>query len=632
LGFQGPPVLHHKSTSFTMPNQLGTGRFLMLLTLLMVSLCASSPPPCDSTSGTDSCLENSRSILQRKTHDSSVDELGGNTTDQLEESGQTPSCGFDSVFDSVLRDAVASPSAWMQSLAKGPCGESFKRKKMTEITVPGSHDAAAYAGAVSDWSNCDAIGIRETCSKWFITHTKNVKEQLEAGSRYLDLRARWKAGGACKWPKYTKECWVTWHPPPASTVATIEIGGLDFQSLTEVIPQLVSFLTENPKEIVIVNLKLQQFKANTLGSSLNAEKTKKRLELLDSYLSETISPFIANPKGVSSKWWLKPIGDLMSSGKSLMLQVRGDDMNEVKDNTRMLSTFVFEKCKTRGCGGPVFSAGFANKCCDADEVRDHSAEKRNKFALDIVSASNPEDRPLLRVSDQFTYQPSSLILGDDANSLLHADRVLKPTQLDLYNKLVTACPKDTGGTCSVFGCDSSRRAHCDSKKCKCGKDSCAVNGKCVPWKKWPGSSLPAANIVGMDFINTCSEAAVTIAVCGSLLPFGQTCNAEVVCPTPNCTCTGYKWGTVGHNKYECTDGSVGWCASDQICYATEPFKKDSLGDGCRLPPFVCYRDTGGTCKWFGCKSWRNAYCDSGRCKCREGSCAVNGKCVANARY
>eukprot|EP00927_Polykrikos_kofoidii_P063824 TRINITY_DN58734_c0_g1_i1.p1 TRINITY_DN58734_c0_g1~~TRINITY_DN58734_c0_g1_i1.p1 ORF type:complete len:298 (-),score=47.15 TRINITY_DN58734_c0_g1_i1:181-1074(-) len=51
--------------------------------------------------------------------------------------------------------------------------------------------------------------------------------------------------------------------------------------------------------------------------------------------------------------------------------------------------------------------------------------------------------------------------------------------------------------------------------------------------------------------------------------------------------------------------------------------------------WVCSRDTGGTCSWVSCSSWRRATCDKGdlafayrnRCLCRADQCAIDGKCV-----
>lgn len=43
----------------------------------------------------------------------------------------------------------------------------------------------------------------------------------------------------------------------------------------------------------------------------------------------------------------------------------------------------------------------------------------------------------------------------------------------------TPCSSDTGGTCAMFGCATSRSARCEHGKCVCGYGSCAQGGRCV---------------------------------------------------------------------------------------------------------------------------------------------------------
>lgn len=46
---------------------------------------------------------------------------------------------------------------------------------------------------------------------------------------------------------------------------------------------------------------------------------------------------------------------------------------------------------------------------------------------------------------------------------------------------------------------------------------------------------------------------------------------------------------------------------------------------------TCDKNTGGTCKWFGCSSSRGATdCISGRCICKGNTCAMGGKCIQTA--
>lgn len=57
---------------------------------------------------------------------------------------------------------------------------------------------------------------------------------------------------------------------------------------------------------------------------------------------------------------------------------------------------------------------------------------------------------------------------------------------------------------------------------------------------------------------------------------------QVPAPTmnPTCECDTPNTGTVGNNGYTCTDGTTGYCASDEACYATSPFVKGEWCMGC----------------------------------------------------
>ena len=103
---------------------------------------------------------------------------------------------------------------WMGNLS------AIDARPLKDIVVPGSHDAGTYvmySSADNKSSQCQRV---------------NIVEQLRAGSRYLDLRA-WKSGGTY---------WM-YH-------------GLAWTSvkLEDVLKQILTFLNESPKEIVIATL------------------------------------------------------------------------------------------------------------------------------------------------------------------------------------------------------------------------------------------------------------------------------------------------------------------------------------------------------------------------------------------
>ena len=51
----------------------------------------------------------------------------------------------------------------------------------------------------------------------------------------------------------------------------------------------------------------------------------------------------------------------------------------------------------------------------------------------------------------------------------------------------------------------------------------------------------------------------------------------------SCACDSPGKGTAGHNRYSCSDGAHGYCASDQECFAELSFAKGDWRSGCRAP-------------------------------------------------
>jgi len=57
--------------------------------------------------------------------------------------------------------------------------------------------------------------------------------------------------------------------------------------------------------------------------------------------------------------------------------------------------------------------------------------------------------------------------------------VCKPGACAFDGKCVAGCESDTGGSCRLFGCSSSRNAVCEGHSCVCKPGHCALDGKCV---------------------------------------------------------------------------------------------------------------------------------------------------------
>lgn len=131
------------------------------------------------------------------------------------------------------------------------------------------------------------------------------------------------------------------------------------------------------------------------------------------------------------------------------------------------------------------------------------------------------------------------------------------------------CRSDTGGSCSVFSCSSSRGAtECKSGSCHCRHGYCAKAGMCYPAS--PKQCLPETG--GTCSVGRCKKS-----------------RGATKCKSGSCLC------------------KSGGCAWKGRCMAVT--------------------DTGGTCSLMSCKSSRGpTTCHRGRCLCQHGYVAVKGKC------
>ena len=132
-------------------------------------------------------------------------------------------------------------SKWMENLPneKQLC-------PLTQLALPGSHDSASFwfdtsmelapdrPGIISSIS--DKVGfldntVKSLVSKWALTQTWDIKQQLCGGIRYFDLRVA-----------YRKESDDFYF-----------VHGLYGHAVDEVLEEIRVFLTENPKEVVLLD-------------------------------------------------------------------------------------------------------------------------------------------------------------------------------------------------------------------------------------------------------------------------------------------------------------------------------------------------------------------------------------------
>jgi len=137
----------------------------------------------------------------------------------------------------------------------------------------------------------------------------------------------------------------------------------------------------------------------------------------------------------------------------------------------------------------------------------------------------------------------------------------------------TVCNKETGGSCRVFSCSSSRGpTDCvgglfSGASCKCQAGYCAFNGKCIKTK-------------GCD---TSTPGTCSVFKCSSK-------RGAVDCVSGKCVC------------------QPGACSVDGVCTQ------------------ACEKATGVSCHIFGCKG--NAQCQNGACVCGVNDCNWGGTCLS----
>eukprot|EP00930_Biecheleria_cincta_P062276 TRINITY_DN4775_c0_g1_i2.p1 TRINITY_DN4775_c0_g1~~TRINITY_DN4775_c0_g1_i2.p1 ORF type:complete len:586 (-),score=54.45 TRINITY_DN4775_c0_g1_i2:544-2301(-) len=159
---------------------------------------------------------------------------------------------------------------------------------------------------------------------------------------------------------------------------------------------------------------------------------------------------------------------------------------------------------------------------------------------------------------------------------------------DGIDKSSKTCSKYTGGTCAFSSCDASRQARCLQGRCVCADGTCAVGGGCVS-----NSTMCNVYTGGACRFTSCST------------------SRQAQCLQGNCVCGDGACAVAG----QCVPRGT---ASAPAPSTTSPSSISNSG---------CSLDTGGTCRVSSCYSSRNATCQSRRCLCGAGTCAVGGACV-----
>jgi len=169
--------------------------------------------------------------------------------------------------------------------------------------------------------------------------------------------------------------------------------------------------------------------------------------------------------------------------------------------------------------------------------------------------------------------------NEDCNALAHST-LSDGTKLEAYKG--NRCDRVAGTGCWY----NAHRVVRGGQSCagvKPGNDNYAICQQDV--ETMCSCDTPNAGTVG-DNMYQCNDGSSGQCsgneVCYSVVPFAKS-KSGLGCQLPACTCTTQDSGAGGHNKFECNDGSFGYCPGNQVCYATVPFPQHELKRGCRTP-------------------------------------------------
>eukprot|EP01097_Dermamoeba_algensis_P010622 TRINITY_DN7920_c0_g1_i1.p1 TRINITY_DN7920_c0_g1~~TRINITY_DN7920_c0_g1_i1.p1 ORF type:complete len:384 (-),score=70.00 TRINITY_DN7920_c0_g1_i1:131-1282(-) len=181
-------------------------------------------------------------------------------------------------------------SNWMERNWK-----NVKDKTLMDLTLPGTHDSGAFYLTPSLMPGyteafledlikvAEKIGvpINDIITPWALSQDRSFYEQLTAGIRYIDFRAG-----------FTGAEWATFH---------FEVG----KTVKELLLQVVQFLDENPKEIVVIEVSVFLADSPTPGE--------------EEQLAETIESVLGNylfPRQDSLSF---TVGQMVASGKRALV-------------------------------------------------------------------------------------------------------------------------------------------------------------------------------------------------------------------------------------------------------------------------------------------------------------------------
>ncbi len=150
--------------------------------------------------------------------------------------------GINLVTQGYEQVPIPSPEGWM-----GELFSSAENIPLNELCIPGSHDTGTYNTTVNSAEDPHmdkainnifnyvrntplSLPVKEVIRRWAVTQPTTTYQQLSAGARYLDIRAR-----------KVDDILVTAH-------------GLLGAQILDIVEDMKRFLTENPNELVIFHI------------------------------------------------------------------------------------------------------------------------------------------------------------------------------------------------------------------------------------------------------------------------------------------------------------------------------------------------------------------------------------------
>ena len=147
--------------------------------------------------------------------------------------------------------------------------------KLTEITMPGTHDSCARK-----FRNEDAFGVMSGISK---CQNLTIREQLDAGVRFLDVRCEVNADNHSVWTVHgSTDCW----------------NGDDYYYLDYVFNDIYAFLDAHPSETVLISIKEDD------GNNGVPHFTNAIYEYIHGYRSSDNRYFYGSGYNYQNRWYL----------------------------------------------------------------------------------------------------------------------------------------------------------------------------------------------------------------------------------------------------------------------------------------------------------------------------------------